>query len=336
MKKRFVTLLLALVFIVAGCGQSNQTSGGENSAGISPSAGEKKSDYPNKPITMIIPYDAGGATDLNGRILANGVNKYLPNGQTVVVENKPGGQGSVGLTELAKVKPDGYTIGFTSISPITVNPHIMQTAYTPEDFHSIMGSYKTTMVFVVRKDSPWETFDQWLTYVKENPGKFNYGTNGVGSTAHLAMEMLNLNQGLEMKHVPFKGAAPALTALLGGHVQGTLLSSTQTDMSELRILANFGSSRNNMFPDAKTLKELGIDAAADINTGILAPKGLPEDVYKVLEEAFRKAIEDPEVIAEFKKLGTELSYQPADEFKQTILDNYDINGKVIEKLGLGK
>ena len=333
MKRRrfygFTGCLLLVTALLAACGQQG-TASQANSA----------TEYPKKAIKMIVPFTPGGNTDLAARIIAEAANKHLPNGQSIVVENKPGGGGTVGTTEVVKTKPDGYVIGTTTGGAITIQPHFGKTTYTPEDIQPIMRVVSMSNVLVVRADAPWKTFDEWLAYVKQNPGKFKYSTAGTGLSGHITMETLNIKAAIDTKQVPFEGAAPAITALLGGHVEGAIIAAIeakpQVDAGKIRVLINTGTMKSEAFKDIPSLKEKGIDVAVDVWTGIFGPKDLPVEIREILHTAFKKSVEDPEVIEKYKKLGIDIAYAGPDDFKKAIEIEYKNNGEVMKAAGIIK
>lgn len=176
--------------------------------------------FPTKAIQVIVPYAAGGGNDQLARIFQIVMPKYLPNGQSIVVVNKPGGSTVIGTTEIFKAKPDGYTIGIIAGAPLSVMPAYGKTPYKHDSFQPIIKVASNPVILAVSADSSWINYDNWLDYVKKNPGKFSYSSGGAGSAPNLAMEAFNFAANVKTKHVPFDGANPAVTALLGGHVQG--------------------------------------------------------------------------------------------------------------------
>jgi len=288
-------------------------------------------DYPNKPIRLIVPYAPGGATDVAARVLAGVVNKYLP--QSVVVENKGGGSGTVGTTELAQSKPDGYTIGIMPSTPLTIQPHLGNVTYGLDDFEPIIRLYNPPQFLFVKSDAPWKTFEEWLEYVRSNPGVFTYGTSGAGDYQHLAMEKLGLEAGLEMKHVAFQSGGQVVTALLGGHIQGAT-AFPNTAQNEIRLIATIGGKRSAFYSEIPTLLELGFNVKSEAPGGLVAPKGVPDEVKQVLHDAFRKALEDPELIEQFEELKLENYYMNADEYRAYLYESSEEFKDVLKSIGL--
>ncbi|GAB7386682.1 tripartite tricarboxylate transporter substrate binding protein [Bacillaceae bacterium] len=337
----FVLALAATVF-AGGCSQSSPASGpaNEGAANEQEKAQENaKTDYPKKPIEMTVGYSAGGGTDVVARIVVNAANKYLPNGQSIVVSNKPGASGTIQLAEIFQAKPDGYKIGSVTTGNLAIQPNFGKTPYKPNDFEPIAQFNSSQNLLVVRSDAPWKTFDEWLDYVKKNPGKFTYSTAGAGNTQHLAMEALSQFYGIQAKHVPFEGAAPAMTALLGGHVQGAVVlvqeAKPHTDAGEFRVLANLGTTKIDAYKDVPFLKEKGF-VGLDTWSGVVAPKNTPKEIVAILNEAFEKALQDPEVVEQFKKIGIEPAYAGPEEFKKIIESTSATTAEVMKKAGLIK
>lgn len=333
MKKAAIVSLILATVVSVGCAKQEAS---KPAGGDKPAETAVKSNFPQKPIEMVVPFAPGGATDSSARILAASASKYLPNGQSIAVTNKAGGGATIGVTDVFMSKPDGYKIGFVTSSPLSIQPNYGQAAYTHDSFQPIMRALSFSQVLVVKSDSPWKTFDEWLDYVKKNPNKFIYGTSGTGSIAHIAMEALNNATGIQSKHVPFDGSAPALTALLGGHIQGAVVLPTDINSDSVRILANFGSLKSDAYKDVPTLMDKGIQVKQDVYSGLIAPKGLPKDVLQVLQEAFKKALEDPATVEQLKKIGLAPAYLGPEEFQKEITDSFKMSGEVMKKAGLIK
>ncbi|PZE19678.1 Bug family tripartite tricarboxylate transporter substrate binding protein [Paenibacillus xerothermodurans] len=323
--------------MLAGCGKASEpaaTSGQAAASSVKPAA-----DFPKKPIELIVPYATGGGTDVTARTLANAVSKYLPNQQTVVTVNKPGASGVIGLGEVFQAKPDGYKISMATIGNLAIQPNYGKTPYSYDSFEPILIANSVPHILAVQADAPWKTVDEWLDYVQKNPNAFSYSTPGQGNTQHLNMEGVALKDGLKLKHVPFDGAAPAITALLGGHVHGAVVqvheAKPQVDAGALRILANIGTSKAEAIKDVPLLHERGY-IGYNAWTGIVAPKGTPPEAVAILHDAFKKALEDPETVNEFKKIGIEPAYSGPDEFKKIAEETYKSTRDVATKVGLIK
>src|SRR5699024_3748205 len=296
------------------------------------------SDYPKKSIEVIVPFAAGGSTDVAARTIASVAEKHLPNNQSLVISNKEGGGGSVGLNELKNSKPDGYTIGLASAGSISYQPLYDSVSYTVDDFKSISLINKVPQFFVVRSDSQWENFDEWIEYAKKNPNDFKYATAGNGIPSHVAMEALKIEADIDVKNVPYEGAEPAVTALLGGHVDGAVVQPTDVksyiESGDLTLLANFGETDMDGFEDAPFLTDKEYEVAVDVFAGFLGPIDLPDEIVEILDEAFAKALEDDELIEKFEDLGIIPIHEGPEEFKEFYTNTYEESKEVVEEAKL--
>jgi tripartite-type tricarboxylate transporter receptor subunit TctC len=256
-----------------------------------------QADYPERPITMIITYTPGDSIDMICRTISAVAEKIL--GQPIVVENKPGAGGTVGLAILANAKPDGYTLGGATHGGIVRQPQAQKVPYKPlKSFTPIIAYVQPMNPIAVKTEAPWKTLKDLVDYAKKNPNKIKYSSGGVGTGMHHAMLAVEQKEGIHWIHVPYKGNSPALTALLGGHVDvcsdGPGVYPYERS-GQVRIIGIAESRRHPSYPSIPTLKELGYDFSNDTFFNILAPAGLPPDVTKKLEDAFAKASESKEV-----------------------------------------
>jgi tripartite-type tricarboxylate transporter receptor subunit TctC len=268
-----------------------------------------QADYPNKPITLIIPFPPGGVTDVVGREVAKNLTKYLK--QPVVVENKAGAGGNIGTLALARSKPDGYTLGILTVSAMSIAPHITKNlGFNPEkDFTPITNVVKTDGAILANSSTPFNTVKELVVYAKENPGKVSYASVGNGSIPHLTAEMFTQQAGINLLHVPYKGAAPALQDLLANHINlsfETSLVSAVSNLSSgrLKIIAITGPQRSPAAPNVPTVAESGYpNFSAQGWFGLFGPANLPPAIEDALNKATTAALRDPEVISRFEKLG---------------------------------
>ena len=305
-------------------------------------AGEKvdASDYPSKAIEVIVPFAAGGSTDIGARILEKHLPKYLKKAQLVIV-NKEGGSGTIALSDLYKSKPDGYTVALTTHRAAALQPLYGKTRYDYDSFSTIAKVFGNQQILVVKADSKWKTFEDWLNYVKENPNKFTYGVSGgIGSGSHLPMAELEKQAGVKMKAVPFEGTPPAITAILGGHVDGAILQPSDAksliDSGELRAIFNAGSVRVPYYPEIPLLKDKGFDINYDSNTSLLAPGGTPKQIVDKVQDALQKTLEDPEVVKEFEKANLQVQYATGTDVQVELKDENEKSEKALKELGLIK
>jgi tripartite-type tricarboxylate transporter receptor subunit TctC len=278
--------------------------------------------YPNRPITMVAPFPPGGVADLTARPVAAAMEKVLNN--PVVVVNKTGAAGAVGMSFVANSKPDGYTL-LMALSSISIIPEAdklfgRQPAYTMDQLSPIALISADPTVFVVNSSRPWKTVKEFVDDAKKRPGEISYSSSGVYGTLHMAMEMLSHAAAINLKHVPYAGAGPALTAILGGHVDtlasGPAVVIPQIKAGKLRALAGWGAKRVAALPDLPTFKELGYDAEFYIWAGLFAPRGTPEPVMKRIREAVKQSVNTAEFKSAMEKLQTPIAYLDAPEFQK--------------------
>jgi tripartite-type tricarboxylate transporter receptor subunit TctC len=292
--------------------------------------------FPDKPIRLLVPWGAGGTTDIQLRALGEQAARRL--GHPIVVENKPGAGGVLAAQQLAQEKPDGYTLAQLPIS-VFRHPQMAQRAlFNPlEDFTYVMHVSGYLFGTVVRADAPWQTLGELLDYAKANPGKINYGTPGVGTSLHITMEQIAGLRGIEWTHVPFRGWAENATALLGGQIQASSDSSGWADLvkaGRLRLLAVWSAERAKRFPDAPTLRESGVDIVSASPYGLAGPKGMNPDVVRVLHDAFKEALFDPAHIAILDRFDMAPWYMGPADYTAFARRTYAEEGEMIRKLGL--
>ena len=278
-------------------------------------------EYPSKPITMIVPFPPGGVADIVGRPLAAQMEKSLK--QPIVVTNRTGAGGAVGMAAVAKSAPDGYTIlmGLSSISIFPVSDRIMgrTPAYEMKDFAPIALVTADPTVLVVSADSPWKTLQEFVASAKAYPGKINYSSSGVYGTLHVAMEIFAHAAGIQLFHVPYQGGGPAVTALLGGQVHalasGPAAAIGQIRAGKMRALASWSTERLALLPEIPTFKELGYNAEFYIWSGVFAPAAVPAPVLDRLRIAVRDAATSAEFKAAMEKVSTPVTYLDAPAFR---------------------
>ena len=291
--------------------------------------------FPDKPITLIVPYSAGGATDVAMRALADAAARHL--GQRVIVENRTGVGGTLGPQTMVNAKPDGYVI---SQMPITVFriPHMQKVSFDPlTDFTWIIHVSGYTFGVAVRTDSPWKTWQDFIAYAKANPGKVSYSTPGNGTSLHITMEEIAAREGIQWLQVPYKGAADALIALRGGHVTAMADSTTwgeMVDAGQLRLLSTWGVNRTRRWPNTPTLKDLGYGIVSNSPYGLAGPKGMDPKVVKILHDAFRKAMDDPAYQKVLERLDQENVYMSGEDYAKFAKKTYDEEKIIIERMGL--
>ena len=290
--------------------------------------------YPNRPITLIVPWPAGGSTDTHLRKLGELASKHL--GQPIIIENKPGFGGMLGPSSMAKsAGPDGYTLSQLTVGAFRT-PHMQKVDWDAlRDFTYIIGVSGYTFGVVVRTDSPFKTFNDLIAYAKANPGQMSYGSTGTGTSPHLLMEEVASKAGVQFLHVPFKGNADSTQALMGGHV---MVQSDATgwgkfvDAGTFRLLVTFGGERTRW--GAPTAKELGYDVVSYSPYGIVGPKGMDPRVVKIIHDAFKKAIDDPENARVLQQLDQIYWYRNSEDYAKWAAETNVSERALIERLGL--
>jgi tripartite-type tricarboxylate transporter receptor subunit TctC len=293
--------------------------------------------FPARPVTLIVPWPAGGSTDVGMRALASATERHL--GQSIVVENRPGGSGTLAPGQMAATaKPDGYTVAQI---PITVFrfPFMQKTSFDPgTDFTYVIGVSGYTFGVVVNDDAPWRTFEAMIADAKANPGKINYGSPGTGTSLHIAMEQIARRQGIQWTHIPFKGNSEAMNALLGHHIDAVADSSGWAQLvnaGRFRLLVTWGAARTKNWPDVPTLREVGIDLVANSPFGIAGPKGMDPKVVQVLHDAFKKGLEEPSYVEAMAKLDQEQFYLSTADYQAFAKQQIEEARRFIAELGLG-
>ena len=301
-------------------------------------AAEDPAQYPSRPITMIIQWAAGGTTDLSGRKIAEIAGKIL--GQPIVVENKIGGAGVIGVNAVAKAPADGYTIGTMSASANTQVPHFRAVPFHPvDDFIFLLVYCKYAYVCCVLPDAPWKTFKDFVQDAQKNPGKYKYVTPGPQSAPHIVLEHIFKVEKVKASHIPVGGSSEAIRQLLGGHVD---MGTTPDFMPHIRsgkmrpIAVAENEKRFAAIPDVPTMGEMGYRVELPNWLGICTPKGLDPRVEKKLFDAFKKASTDPSLLDLMEKLYLQPAFMDTAAFTAHVKEQYASQGRVLKELGLIK
>jgi tripartite-type tricarboxylate transporter receptor subunit TctC len=291
--------------------------------------------FPTRPITLWLPWPAGGATDLSFRVLAESAGHRL--GQKVLIENRGGAGGTLAMPALQQAAPDGYTL---AQMPQTVlrAPWTRKVLWDPiRDTTPILQLSGVTFGIVVPEASPFKTLDDLFAYAKANPNALSIATNGAGTTPHVVIEELFGKRNLSYIHVPYKGTSEQMIAVAAGQVMVGVNSNgfaPFVDSGQLRLLVTFGEHRTKRWPSVPTLKELGHNIVAMSPYGLAGPAGMPADVVQVLHLAFKAAMNDPAFVAELKRYDQEPAYLPPEEYGRALRAAYEHERVVVERLGL--
>ncbi len=293
--------------------------------------------YPDKPVTVICPWTAGGGTDVLLRALSKEAEKYL--GQTINVVNQTGGAGAIGHNAIRAARPDGYTIGMITFELNSLPPQGL-VPFTWKDFDPLMRINTDPAALTVRKDAPYNTVRGFVDYAKAHPDEITIGNSAPGSVWNIAAGLVAEKAGIKVKHVPFDGAQPAVTALVGGHIKAVAVSVAevrgQVQAGNLKILGVMSSERDKIFPNVPTFKEQGVDVEFYTWRGLALPKGVPANVKAKISEAYKKAFDSKEFQEFAAKASLNLAYLNAADFTKFLDQNYKDVDTVMKSLGLAK
>jgi tripartite-type tricarboxylate transporter receptor subunit TctC len=312
--KRLVQLVCAIAFGIAG---------------MNPAAAQV---YPSRPITIIVPYPPGGNTDIMGRALQVELSKSL--GQTIIISNKGGASGTIGIRELLKAEPDGYTIVLTPNNPLTAQPHLQKLNYSIDSFRYVCLTYHTPYVLIAGPQAPFKTFAEFVKFAKAKPENLVYGTAGAASTPHLAMLAVLKAIGADGLAVPFQGEGPQSQALLSGTVMAIASTPAVAAASNLPVLAALSEERIATLPDVPTARELGFPAEAFTAGGLIAPGATPDDVVGVLEKTCAEAASTAEYRSIVERLNVTPRYLSGAAFRKLFESDSIRSREAIRRAGL--
>ncbi len=295
-------------------------------------------DFPTGPVNIVVPYPAGGATDVTARVIAERLSRKW--GQPVTVDNRPGGGGLIGTQVIERAKPDGYNLLLT-LTGMVQTPHLhSKPPYDPRTaFAPITRLGTSNLILVIHPDVPAKNLKEFVDLVRANPGKYSYGSFGTGSSGHLYGHIFNKQEGLDMVHVAYRGEAPSVTDLLGGQVPAVIMSANGAKAhlasGRMRALAVTGSSRAEVVPDVPTFEELGIKNMSTLGWyGMFAPAGTPTDILIKVSNDVLEIIGDPEVKEKLGALGIMLGGDGPQAFKEMVANDYAYWGRVIKDAGV--
>ncbi|MFM2067240.1 MAG: hypothetical protein RLZZ584_2149, partial [Pseudomonadota bacterium] len=295
------------------------------------------STFPTRPVTLWVPWPAGGGTDLTMRLLAQLASNHL--GQRVVIENRAGAGGTLAMPVLQQAQPDGYTLAQMP-QPVFRAPYTQKVLWDPiRDTTPVIQVSGVTFGVVVQAGSPFRSLDDLFAYARARPGELTIATNGTGTTPHVVMDELFSKQGLSFNHVPYKGTAEQMIAVSAGQVQVGVNSNgfaPFVDSGKLRLLVTFGEHRTRRWGQVPTLKELGHGIVAASPYGICGPRGLAREVVATLHDAFKAAMFDPVHVAELAKYDQELAYLGTDDYARSMRETFLAEKRVVERLGLNR
>ncbi|MET4698287.1 tripartite-type tricarboxylate transporter receptor subunit TctC [Constrictibacter sp. MBR-5] len=289
---------------------------------------------PKKPINVVVGFAPGGGTDIIARTVTSAAQPFFP--VPLVIVNRAGASGTIAAEYVRNAPPDGYTLLVAGGSESTsVGNHQNLPYDIRTDFTSIIQFNRQRTLLAVKGDAPFKTLQDFVTEVKANPGKYTYGSSGAGGIYHSALLVFTKSAGLDMKHVPYKGGAPAMAALLGGHIDATALSPDEgkamLDSGQVRALATFSDARYPALPDVPTLQEQGYDIYLENMKGLVGPKGMDPEIAAYLHDNFKKALETDTFKTLAEKANIELQYRDGPGFQQAMTDMYNAIGKAVKQ-----
>lgn len=343
MKKTNKMIACAMAAVMAlsvtACSQKPAETEAPAAAGTEAAAEETKaasnSDFPNKQINLIIQASPGGESDSTGRLIGQVMEQEL--GVPVVCSNKPGASGAVAFQYVRSQPADGYTIGVCPAEVAMVEP-LGYSDVVPSDMDFLGGACETPSAIIVSADAPYTTLEEFVQYCKDHPGEVVSGTSGAGSTMHIGSEVFAQEAGIEFSYVPFDGAGPAVTALMGGHVDlaviGVLNAVAGVESGDLRVLAILGEDRSPVLPDVPTAAEQGVEAYYSTWVGIYGPAGLPDDVKATLEAAVKAGVEGAPYVEFTDNKGLTRVYRSAAEMEAFVDEQYAMYSELIPSLEL--
>ena len=304
-----------------------------------PALASAQDSYPDKPVSMLVPFPPGGVADTVGRPVAEAMARAL--GQPVVVDNKGGAGGGIGMAQVAKSRPDGYTL-LMSLSSVVVLPQadrVLQRPplFTLDQLKPVARFTADPTVLAVRADSPWKNFADFIAAARAHPGTLSFGSSGNYGTMHVPMEQLKAATGTFMLHVPYTGAGPAVLALLGGQIDaiatGPSSITQQVKSGRLRVLAHWGEGRLAALPGVPSLQELGVPIRYSQWSGLFVPAGTPDAVIARLRQAARAAANDPRAQQALAAAGTSFQYQDQPDFERFVQDDARAMAAVVQRIG---
>jgi len=305
-------------------------------AGVGPSA----ADYPERPLTILTGYPAGGMVDIVVRALSESIKKKYPKGVGIV--SRPGAGGSLAVAELVQAKPDGYTRILAPLSTLVIHPQLHDLPYkTPDDYEAIINVVSFYSLVTVKADTPWKTIQELVAAAKASPGKLRMGSPGEGTSSHLNFEEMKRLSGANFTHVPFSGWGESSPALLGGHIEALMAQPGEVkplvDGGKLRVLMVSQAKRHPAFPEAPTAKELGWgDTPSGAWFVFVAPKGTPGAVQKYVHDTVKVAMDDPQFVNTIKQRVIDIDYRAGDQLRADLRKEHKFHTDVLTRLGMIK
>jgi len=296
--------------------------------------------YPDRPLTILAGFPAGGLVDIVARVVAEGMKPAFPKG--VVVVNKPGAGGAVAVSETVQARPDGYTIVLTPLSSLVIGPQLNPALNykTPDDYEPVINVVAYYPLLVVRQEAPWKTIQEFVAEAKANPGKLRVGTPGEGTSSHLNLEAFMFQTGAKLTHVPYAGWGQSSPALLGGHIEAVVAqpgeAKPQVEGKRMRALVMFQGTRHPAFPDTPTAKESGWDVANGVWYLLVAPKGTPAAAIRHIHDAAKLVVDSQTFAKTMTARGVDVDYRPGDRLRADLWREYKLHTDILKRIGMIK
>lgn len=287
-------------------------------------------DFPSRPVSLVVPFNAGGSTDLLGRAFSREMEEIL--GVPFPVKNIGGGAATIGTANVARARPDGYTLGYVAAAPLISQPHMRETPYTTADFTYICKTFDSPQVLVTKPDSPFDNLDDLVAYARQHPGELTYGSPGPGSLPHLAMETFLAETGIDIRHVPMNGDAAGAAAIMGGHIDLMMAVIPIALQNDLRTIAVMSDERSDQLPDTKTSVEQGYETTFSWWGGLVAPKNIPEEAADKLGKACAKATSQERYLKVLSRLGATAGYLDGADFADEVSTQSAATAKIIANI----
>jgi tripartite-type tricarboxylate transporter receptor subunit TctC len=308
---------------------------------LSAAAWPAAAEYPERSLTLLTGYPAGGMVDIVARALSEGLKKKFTRGVGIV--SRPGGGGSLAVAEMVQAKPDGYTVILAPLSTLVIHPQLNDLPYkTPDDYEPIINVVSFYSLLAVKADAPWKTVQEFVAAAKASPGKLRVGSPGEGTSSHLNLEEMKRLAGIDLTHVPFSGWGESSPALLGGHIEGLMAQPGEVkplvDGGKMRVLMVSQVKRHAAFPDAPSARELGwgTDTPSGAWFAFVAPKGTPGPVQRTIHDAVKAAMEDPQFVNTIKQRVIDVDYRAGDQLRADLWKEYKSHGEILARLGMIK
>ncbi|NGP45754.1 tripartite tricarboxylate transporter substrate binding protein [Bacillaceae bacterium SIJ1] len=328
-----LTVFIFTLLLLSACGGATTTQGDQAQQGEATQGEGNSTDYPEKQVEVVVPVAAGGASDMVSRTIAAEMEKEL--GVPVVVTNKAGGSGAPGMYSVRDASADGYTVGYVPVE-LSMLESLGLAEISPEDFTALGQLMTIPSAITVRSDAPYSTLEEFIQYANQNPGEVNIGNSGTGSIWHIAAAAFAQAAEIDVEHVPYEGAAPAVSALMGGHIDAVTVSTSEAlsgiESGDFKVLAVMSDAPDANVPDIPTLQDLGYDVNLSGWGGFVVPKETPQDIVETLQAAFKTAYDSEAFQKLLEERGMTPGYKAGGDFQSFAKEQYDYFSEIISQI----